>query len=53
MSARHLRHLRPVCLYAVRVGKASHHVWATSEGDAIARAHGMGLPASAARKVAL
>ena len=47
------RHLHPVRLYAVRVGKASHHIWATSECDAIAKAHGMGLPASAARKVAL
>jgi hypothetical protein len=47
------RHLRPVRLYNVRVGKATHPIWATSEGDAIARAHGMGLPASAARRVAL
>ena len=48
------RHPHPVRLYAVRVGKtAQHHIWATSECDAIARAHGMGLPASAARRVAL
>ena len=41
-------------LYAVRVGKTGqHHVWATSECDAIARAHGMGLPASSARRVQL
>lgn len=48
------RHLHPVRLYAVRIGKnTQRHIWATSECDAIARAHGMGLPASAARKVAL
>ncbi|MBD9395163.1 hypothetical protein IB243_22760 [Acidovorax sp. ACV01] len=47
------RHLNPVRLYAVRAGKATHHIWATSECDAIAKAHGLGLPASAARKVAL
>ena len=43
--------LRPVRLYSVRVGKAFHRVWATSECDAIAEAHGMGLPASSARRL--
>lgn len=46
------RHLRPIHLYAVRVGKTQHRVWATSECHAIAEAHGMGLPASSARRVA-
>lgn len=44
--------LRPIRLYAVRAGKTEHHVWATSEAHAIAEAHGMGLPASAARRIA-
>lgn len=43
--------MRPIRLYAVRVGKAQHHVWATSECHAIAEAHGMGLPATSARRV--
>ena len=42
----------PIRLYAVRVGKTQHRVWATSECHAIAEAHGMGLPASSARRVA-
>lgn len=44
--------LRPVRLYIVRAGKTEHHVWATSECHAIAEAHGMGLPASSARRIA-
>lgn len=44
--------LRPLRLYAVRVGKTQHRVWATSECDAIAEAHGMGLPATSARRLA-
>lgn len=45
------RHLLPVHLYNVRAGKATHPIWAISEGDAIARALGLGLPASSARRV--
>ena len=40
--------IRAVNLYGVRVGATTHRIWATSTCDAIARAHGMGLPASCA-----
>lgn len=46
-----IHHLRLVRLYNVRAGKSTHSIWATSEGDAIAKALGMGLPASSARRV--
>lgn len=45
------RPLRLIRLYSVRAGKTAHHIWATSECDAIAKALGMGLPASSARRV--
>lgn len=44
--------LHAINLYGVRVGKDTHRIWATGGCDAIAQAHGMGLPATCAWRLA-